>query len=189
MSVEIADPIMGGAAAIAAAGMRRALFLDRDGILNVNHGYVHTPEATEWVPGVFDLTAAAHRAGHLLVVVTNQAGIARGYYTRAQFEAYTRWVHAQFAAAGAPLAATYYCPHHPAGIGALGVECHCRKPQPGLLLRAAADFGIDLGASLLLGDSPSDIGAADAAGVPLAILCRDTARVGALAGLFGGLQG
>ena len=189
MSVEIADPIMGGAAAIAAAGMRRALFLDRDGILNVNHGYVHTPEATEWVPGVFDLAAAAHRAGHLLVVVTNQAGIARGYYTRAQFEDYTRWVHAQFAAAGAPLTATYYCPHHPAGIGALGVGCRCRKPEPGLLLRAAADFGIDLGASLLLGDSPSDVGAADAAGVPLAILCRDTARVGALASLFGGLQG
>ena len=190
MSAVIAEPIPGDAAVTAADGVRRALFLDRDGIINVNHGYVHTPAATEWVPGVFDLAAAAHRAGYLLVVVTNQAGIARGYYTRAQFEDYTHWVHAQFTAAGAPLAATYYCPHHPgAGIGELGVECDCRKPRPGLLLRAAADLGIDLASSLLLGDSPSDIEAADAAGVPLAILCRDVARVGELVHLFGDMHG
>ena len=122
--------------------------------------------------------------------MTRGAGIARGYYSHAQFEAYTRWVHARFAAEGAPLAATYYCPHHPeAGIGALGVECGCRKPKPGLLLRAARDLDIDLAASMLLGDSPSDIEAADAAGVPLAILCRSSIRatgVGDLAGLFGG---
>jgi len=192
VSVAIADPVPGDAAALAVAphGARRALFLDRDGIVNVNHGYVHTPEGTEWVPGIFDLARAAHRAGYLLVVATNQAGIARGYYTRGQFEDYTRWMHARFAAEGAPLAATYYCPHHPeAGIGELGTECGCRKPRPGLLLRAAADLGIDLGASLLLGDSPSDIGAADAAGVPLAILCRDAARLGRLAGLFDDARG
>ena len=189
MSAVIADPILGDVATTAVAGVQRALFLDRDGVINVNHGYVHTPETTEWVPGVFDLAAAAHRAGYLLVVVTNQAGIARGYYTRAQFEDYARWVHAQLAAAGAPLAATYYCPHHPAGIGVLGVECFCRKPKPGLLLRAAEDLDIDLCASLLLGDSPSDIEAADAAGVPLAILCRDKERVGTLVRLFGVVHG
>ncbi|HRF82807.1 MAG: HAD family hydrolase [Xanthomonadales bacterium] len=191
MKAAIAKPVAGDSAILAASpdGTRRALFLDRDGIVNVNHGYVHTAAATEWVPGVFDLARAAHRAGYLLVVATNQAGIARGYYTRAQFEDYTRWVHARFVAEGAPLAATYYCPHHPvAGIGEFGVDCDCRKPRPGLLLRAAADLGIDLGASLLLGDSPSDVEAADAAGVRLAILCRDPARVAGLAQLFGGAR-
>ena len=189
MSMTIADPIMGDTAALGAApgGGRRALFLDRDGIINVNHGYVHTPESTEWVAGVFDLARAAHRAGYVLVVVTNQAGIARGYYTQAQFEDYTHWVHARFAVEGAPLAATYYCPHHPEAVtGTLSVECACRKPRPGMLLRAASDLGIDMTASLLLGDSPSDIAAADAAGVPLAILCRDTRCMAGLVGLFGG---
>ena len=189
---DIAEPVPGDAAGLAlpAGGVRRALFLDRDGIVNVNHGYVHTPEATDWVPGVFELARAARCAGWLLVVATNQAGIARGYYDRAQFEDYTRWVHARFAAEGAPLAATYYCPHHPeAGIGALGVECGCRKPKPGLLLRAAVDLDIDLAASMLLGDSPSDIAAADAAGIPLAVLCRSEARAGGLAGLAGLFDG
>ncbi len=188
MSVAIDDPIMGGTEVLMAAppyGTRRALFLDRDGIINVNHGYVHTREATEWVPGVFDLARAAHRAGYLLVVATNQAGIARGYYTHAQFGDYTRWIHEQFSTQGAPLAATYYCPHHSeAGIGSLGVDCDCRKPKPGLLLRAAADLGIDLSVSVLVGDSPSDIEAADAAGVSVAILCRDTVRVAELTNLF-----
>lgn len=144
----------------------RVLFLDRDGVINVNHGYVHTPEQTDWVPGIFGLCAAARDAGYALVVVTNQAGIARGYYSEAQFLAYTRWVHEQFAARGVPLLATYYCPHHPqAVLDEYRLECACRKPQPGMILAASRDFGLHPSECLLIGDMPSDQQAASAAGV------------------------
>ncbi len=147
-------------------GQRRALFLDRDGVINVNHGYVHMPKQTDWVPGIFDLARAARNAGFVLVVVTNQAGIARGYYTVEQFERYTRWVHTRFADEGAPLLATYYCPHHPdAGFGDLRTECDCRKPRPGMFMQAIRDFGLDPAASTIVGDSPADIQAAMVAGV------------------------
>lgn len=145
---------------------RRALFLDRDGVINVNHGYVHSPERTDWVPGIFELVAAARVAGYLPVVVTNQAGIGRGYYSEGQFLEYTAWLHREFARRGAGLLATYWCPHHPeAGQGDYKVECGCRKPHPGMLLAAVADFALDAQASLLVGDSSSDMDAARAAGV------------------------
>ena len=146
--------------------LKRVLFLDRDGVINVNHGYVHTPEQTEWVPGIFALCAAAHAAGYALVVVTNQAGIARGYYSLAQFIAYTRWMHEQFAARGTPLLATYYCPHHPHGVlPQYQLVCACRKPQPGMILAVASDLGLCLADCLMVGDKPSDQQAAVAAGV------------------------
>lgn len=174
MSVAVCAPVVTaapGLAGCAGPGPYRALFLDRDGVININHGYVHTPERTDWVPGIFDLARAARGAGYVLVVVTNQAGIARGYYTRAEFETYTRWMHARFEREGAPLLATYYCPHHPeAGIGELKVDCGCRKPAPGMLLRAIAEYRLDPSASVLVGDSGSDLQAAAAAGVGRAFL-------------------
>src|SRR5690606_34196689 len=128
-----------------------------DGVVNVNHGYVHTPGDTDWVPGIFDFARAAVDAGYDLIVATNQAGIARGYYGVEQFEAYTRWQYARFAEAGVPVLATYYCPHHPEfGPGGIGVDCACRKPKPGMLLAAIRDFRVDPAASLMLGDTPSD---------------------------------
>lgn len=145
---------------------RRALFLDRDGVVNVNHGYVHAAPETDWVPGIFELVSTANAAGYLPIVVTNQAGIARGLYDEDQFLGYTSWVHDTFRSRGAALLATYYCPHHPeAGTGAFLRTCQCRKPAPGLILAAATEFGIDLAASLLVGDQPSDLQAASAAGV------------------------
>lgn len=145
---------------------RRALFLDRDGVINVDHGYVHTPQQTDWMPGIFDLVAAAHANGYLPVVVTNQAGIARGYYTEEDFLAYTAWIHDEFRARHTPLAATYFCPHHPtAGLGEYKVHCTCRKPQPGMLLAALRDLSIDAQRSLLIGDKDSDRNAADAANI------------------------
>jgi D,D-heptose 1,7-bisphosphate phosphatase len=154
------------AAGLAGPGPHRVLFLDRDGVINVDHGYVHTAEETEWTPGIFDLARAARAAGYALVVVTNQAGIARGYYDIPEFERYTRWVHARFEAEGAPLAATYFCPHHPeAGLGEWKVACGCRKPKPGMLLAAIERFGIDPAGSWMLGDNDSDLQAAAAAGV------------------------
>lgn len=174
MSVAVPEPIITSSpeeAGLVGPGPHRALFLDRDGVINVNHGYVHTPEQTDWVPGIFDLARAARAVGYVLVVVTNQAGIARGYYSPAQFEEYTRWVHGCFAAEGAPLLATYYCPHHPeAGLGALKVECGCRKPRPGMLLRAIREWNLDASSSILIGDQPSDIDAAAEAGIGSSVL-------------------
>lgn len=150
----------------AASAPRRALFLDRDGVINVNHGYVHSAEATDWVPGIFAACAEAREQGFLLVVITNQAGIARGYYDEATFLAYTRWMHAEFARREVPLLATYYCPHHPKHAPPdVSEACACRKPQPGMLLAASEAFQLDLAASVMLGDKPSDEAAARAAGV------------------------
>ena len=152
--------------AAAAQSPRRALFLDRDGVVNIDTGYVHTPEQTQWLPGIFEYVAAAIDAGYAPVVVTNQAGIARGYYSQAQFLDDTRWLHEQFAARGAPLLATFYCPHHPeAGQGEWRVACACRKPAPGMLLAAAQALRLDLPASMMVGDTPADMEAARAAGV------------------------
>ena len=169
MNVEICPPVVTATAEEAGCigpWPQRALFLDRDGVINVNHGYVHTPERTEWVQGIFGLARTARAAGYAIVVVTNQAGIARGYYSRTQFEDYTRWVHERFSHEGAPLLATFYCPHHPdAGIGELKVACGCRKPAPGMILEAARRYRLDLAASVMLGDKPSDAEAARAAGI------------------------
>jgi D-glycero-D-manno-heptose 1,7-bisphosphate phosphatase len=139
---------------------KRALFLDRDGVINVDRGYVYLPQQTEWVPGIFELCRVAQEYGYCVIVITNQAGIARGYYSEAQFEAYTHWVQAQFAERGIPILATYHCPHHPTeGIGALRRKCDCRKPKPGMILRAIRDHGIVAERSVLIGDNISDVDA------------------------------
>jgi D-glycero-D-manno-heptose 1,7-bisphosphate phosphatase len=154
-----------------ATAPRRALFLDRDGVINVDHGYAHRPDQIEWVPGIFALCRAAIDAGFLPIVVTNQAGIARGFYDEAQFLAFTRWIHEEFARRGAPLLGTYYCPHHPdAGLGAYKVACDCRKPAPGMFRAALREFDLDAASSWMVGDKPGDIEAARAAGVGHAIL-------------------
>lgn len=177
MKGEAAEPWVDPAAAsllAKAPAPRRALFLDRDGVVNLDHAYVHRPEDTDWLPGIFTLVAEAAAAGYLPIVVTNQAGIARGLYDAAAFQRYTAWMHAEFAGRGAPLLATYHCPHHPtAGLGALRVACGCRKPQPGMLLRAIADWDIAPGLSLMLGDKASDLEAAARAGVGRALLVED----------------
>jgi D-glycero-D-manno-heptose 1,7-bisphosphate phosphatase len=153
------------------------LFLDRDGVINSNHGYVHTQARTDWVPGIFTLVRAAHDAGFLPVVVTNQAGIARGLYTEAQFLDYTHWVHGEFMRRQAPLLATVYCPHHPSvGPSEFRTLCNCRKPGPDMILAAAAAFAIDLSSSVLLGDSDSDIEAASRAGVGSSMLIGEQAN-------------
>ena len=154
-------------ALLAAAPMpRRALFLDRDGVINVNHGYVHAPAQTDWVPGIFALVADAAARGYLVIVATNQAGIARGLYDEAAFLDYTAWMHREFARRGTPLLATYWCPHHPeAGQGGYRVACACRKPAPGMLLAALARFSLAPEDSFLVGDHDSDVLAAAGAGV------------------------
>jgi D-glycero-D-manno-heptose 1,7-bisphosphate phosphatase len=145
---------------------RRAIFLDRDGVVNVDIGHAHRAEQVEWLPGIFERVRAAWAEGYLPIVVTNQAGIAKGFYDEATFLEFTRWIHEQFARAGAPLLATYYCPHHvDAVVPELRGACACRKPEPGMLLQAIADWDIDPVRSQLLGDKQSDLQAASAAGI------------------------
>lgn len=148
-----------------------AAFIDRDGVVNVDRGYVIRRDEFELVPGVLDACRRLAARGMRLVVVTNQSGIGRGMYTEAQFLELTEWMKTIFARAQAPLAGVYYCPHHPTeATGPYRRECDCRKPAPGLLLRAAAELNLDLGRSVLFGDKPSDLEAAAAAGVPLRVL-------------------
>ncbi|SDB29603.1 D-glycero-alpha-D-manno-heptose-1,7-bisphosphate 7-phosphatase [Belnapia rosea] len=151
--------------------MRRALFLDRDGIINIDHGYVHRPEQVEFVPGIFALARLAVARDLLLVVATNQSGIGRGLYDEADFHRLMRWMGDEFARQGAPLHAVEFCPDHPGhGLGPYRRDSARRKPGPGMLLDAAAAHGIALGASLMLGDKASDMQAALAAGIGTRIL-------------------
>lgn len=145
---------------------RPALFLDRDGVVNVDHAYVHKRENFEFIDSIFELVIAANKAGYLVVVVTNQAGIGRGYYTEADFHALTEWMQEQFSLRGARIDAVYFCPYHPEhGVGQYKCESDYRKPGPGMLLQAAKDYEIDLSASFMVGDKPTDMQAGKRAGV------------------------
>jgi D-glycero-D-manno-heptose 1,7-bisphosphate phosphatase len=152
--------------------LRRALFLDRDGVINVDHGYVHRREEFDFVDGIFELAAEATRRGLPLVVVTNQSGIGRGRYTEADFQALMRWVAAEFAARGTPLARIEHCPDHP------DAPSPRRKPGPGMLLDAAAALGLDLAGSIMVGDQPGDAEAARRAGIGTRILVSADAAAG-----------
>ncbi len=149
-----------------AAARASALFLDRDGVINVDRHYVHRALDFEFVPGIFELCLAARDLGHRIVVVTNQAGIGRGYYSEADFQALTAWMVGSFHEHGVEIAGVYHCPFHPtAGIGEYRRESFDRKPNPGMLLRARDELDLDLARSVLIGDHDTDIAAGAAAGV------------------------
>lgn len=139
---------------------RAAIFLDRDGTLNVERNYLYRIADLELVPGAAEAVRRINRAGYLAIVVTNQAGIARGMFDAAAVETLHAHLAQVLAATGARLDAFYFCPHHPEFTGA----CGCRKPAPGMLLQAAGEHGIDLARSWLVGDTPGDLGAGHAAG-------------------------
>ena len=146
---------------------RGGAFFDRDGVLNLDRGYVHRPDQVEWSQGAAEAIAAANAAGLVVVVVTNQSGVARGFYGEAEVEALHAWMREQLSAAGARVDRFYHCPfHETAVVEAYRVADHPdRKPNPGMLLRAIADLSIDPAGSFLIGDQPSDLAAAAAAGV------------------------
>jgi D-glycero-D-manno-heptose 1,7-bisphosphate phosphatase len=159
------------------AAPRRAAFLDRDGVINVDHGYVFRSEEFAFIPGVLDACKRLAEIGFALVVVSNQSGIGRGLYTETDFQRLTAWMAGRFAAAGAPLAGVYHCPHHPqALLPEYRRACDCRKPAPGLLLAAARELSLDLGRSALFGDKASDIDAGYAAGLPQCVLLGTDGR-------------
>ena len=152
---------------------RSALFLDRDGVINVDRHYVCTREQFEFVDGIFDLCGGATRLGYLLIVVTNQAGIGRGLFTEEDFRQLTDWMRGVFRERGAPLTAVYHCPYHPEhGVGEYRKNSDRRKPQPGMILQAAAEFDVDLEQSTLVGDKETDVRAGIAAGVGCNLLYR-----------------
>jgi D-glycero-D-manno-heptose 1,7-bisphosphate phosphatase len=146
---------------------RPALFLDRDGVLNVDHGYVHRWEDFQWIPGAKEAIGAFNRAGWLVFVVTNQSGIGRGYYTEEDMHALHRRMVEELEAAGAHIDAIYFAPQHPEAP--LEAYRHPdppdRKPNPGMLLRAFAEWPVDRERSIMVGDKPADLEAALRAGV------------------------
>lgn len=149
---------------------RAALFLDRDGVINIDHGHVFRKEDFDLVPGILELIQRANKAGWFVVVVTNQAGIAKGYYRTEDFLRLMDWVRKDFSSKHAHIDAVYYCPHHPEFGDLEKRNCSCRKPAPGMLVQAAKEMGIDLENSVLIGDKKSDILAAKQAGVGAAYL-------------------
>ncbi|MCU4674222.1 D-glycero-beta-D-manno-heptose 1,7-bisphosphate 7-phosphatase [Catenovulum sp. 2E275] len=153
--------------------MNKALLLDRDGIINHDFAYVHKIEDFKFTDHIFALCKQAQSLGYLIVVVTNQAGIARGYYTEQDVRQLHQWMIAEFAKQEITISKAYYCPHHPEYGGTQYLHnCLCRKPMPGMLLQAKREFNLDLTQSVMIGDRESDVKAALAAGVNRRILIQ-----------------
>lgn len=154
--------------------MNKVLFLDRDGIINIDLGYVHKIEDFHFMPDIFNVCKHAKACGYLIIVITNQSGIARGYYSEEQFSQLSEWMIKQFNDQDIDISDVLYCPHHPTkGQGSYKLVCNCRKPQPGLLLQAQERFNIDMEKSIFIGDKNSDIAAAFAAGIKNRILLEE----------------
>ena len=136
----------------------RAVFLDRDGTINVDKGYLYKPEDIKYLPGVLDALKFLQDMGYLLIVVTNQSGIARGYYTEEQYLELQDWINSDLRSKGIFLTKTYYCPHlEGAKICKYDIKCDCRKPKTGLYWKAVAEFNISLKDSFVIGDKESDL--------------------------------
>jgi len=149
----------------------RALFLDRDGVININHGYVHNVDNFDFIDGIFDLVRTAHANNLKVVVITNQAGIGRGFYSEQQFHQLTSWMCKEFINAGAPIDKLYFSPFHPIeGLGEYKKDDFSRKPNPGMILQAQKELDLDLKYSILIGDKATDIQAGIAAGLGLNVL-------------------
>ena len=141
--------------------MVKALFLDRDGVINIEKDYLYKKEDFQFIDGIIELCKYYTTKDYLIYIVTNQSGIARGYYTESDFFDLTRWMCNEFKSQGIEISKVYHCPHHPSITG----ECSCRKPYPGMLFEAQNDFDIDLKKSIIIGDKERDIEAGLNAGL------------------------
>lgn len=149
-----------------------ALFLDRDGVINVDKNYVYRIEDCEFVDGIFELCRKAKEMGYKLIVVTNQAGIAKGYFTERDYATFMDYVRGEFEKRGCPLDDAFYCPYHKDGLGEYRKDSEDRKPRPGMILKAAIRHSVDLRSSILIGDKESDVEAGQRAGVGTLIKIR-----------------
>jgi len=152
---------------------KKALFLDRDGVINVEKEYLYKREDFEFIDGIFDLCRHYQELGYAIFVVTNQSGIARKYYSEADFKKLTEWMLLEFAKRDITIAKVYHCPHHPDISG----ECSCRKPKPGMLFDAAREFDVDLANSIIIGDKERDIEAGINAGLQESYLFDESGEV------------
>ncbi len=157
---------------------QKAVFLDRDGVINMDYAYVHLKSEFDFVEGALEGARAFAEKGYKVVIITNQSGIGRGKYTEQEFAELSFWLAGRFDHAGAPLSGIYFCPHHPKQASEKYLlDCCCRKPKPGMILAAAEDLNIDLAESIFIGDKASDMKAAAAAGIGRRILvCSDGNR-------------
>jgi len=146
--------------------VNKAVFLDRDGTINLDKHYVYKIEDFEFINGVPGIIKRFNDMGYKIIVVSNQSGVARGYYSIADVEKLHRYIDSELAKIGAKIDAYYICPHHPDFTG----ECECRKPKTGLVERAIRDFDIDVSQSLFVGDKDSDRECGNNAGIKTLIL-------------------
>jgi D-glycero-D-manno-heptose 1,7-bisphosphate phosphatase len=144
--------------------MKHAVFLDRDGTINIEKDYLYQAAEFEFIAGVPEAIRLLNQAGFFVVVVTNQSGVARGYYTEEDVEILHRHISCELERYDAHVDAWLYCPHHPSGRGSYALPCDCRKPMPGMLKDAARRYNIDLQNSTMIGDKRADIEAGLAAG-------------------------
>ena len=146
--------------------MRKVLFLDRDGVINKDVSYLYKIADLQWVDGAKEALKLAHDSGYELIVVTNQSGVARGYYKETDVQILHDYMGNELFKAGAPILHFYYCPHHKDGtVERYAVDCNCRKPKAGMILQAIKDFYVDVEHSFIIGDSQRDVDSAEAAGV------------------------
>ena len=153
--------------------MQKALFLDRDGVINIEKNYLHKINDFEFIEGIFDLCNCFQNLGYQIFVVTNQSGIARGYYTEQDFEKLSVWMKTKFQEKDINITDIFHCPHHPDISG----KCECRKPNPGMLLKAAKIYNIDLKNSIIIGDKERDIEAGLNAGLQESYLYDESGTV------------
>lgn len=145
---------------------RPAVFFDRDGVLNEEVGYLYKAEEFHWQKGAVEAIRFLNERGYYVFVVTNQSGVARGFYTEKDVQALHNWMNGELQKQGAKIDAFYYCPHHPeAAIERYRQVCSCRKPLPGMIRQAAEQYEIDFGRSLMIGDRESDVACAKQAGI------------------------
>ena len=152
--------------------MNKAIFLDRDGTLNIDYGYVHEIDNFKFIDGTIDALRELKKMGYMLVLVTNQSGIARGYFSEEQFLQLTEWMDWSLAEQDVDLDGIYYCPHHPEGKGEYKEDCDCRKPKSGMLLQAIKELKIDPTQSIMVGDKVEDLKAGIGAKVKMNVLVR-----------------
>ena len=157
----------------------KTIFLDRDGVINKDAGYVGKWADFHFLPGVVDALRILMEKRFQIIIVTNQSGIARGYYTESEYLDLEKMIEDHLSQLGITITATYYCPHYPSGlVPEYSIECQCRKPKTGMLTRAAEEHSIDFSKSIMIGDKKSDMQAAQSVGIQNAYLIQSVQKEG-----------